>query len=120
MNIDHVLLRQQYNWLSEVLTGISDCDEKEGLLNLLEALLVEHSPPITQNGRRSTNMKRFHVELKRHTGTIGTGSLDAWAKEESKFVYVMAYHRDQIVDMLGDEYFIVKILEKDIYDRGYD
>jgi len=32
---------------------------------------------------------------------------------------VMAYHRDQIVDMLGDEYFIVKIIEKEIYDRGY-
>ncbi len=121
MNIDHVLLRQQYNWLSEVLTGISDCDEKEGVLNLLEALLVEHSPPMSQNGRRSTNMKRFHVELKRHTRSIGVGvkATDDWAKEDSEFVYVMAYHRDQIVDMLGDEYFIVKIIEKEIYDRGY-
>ena len=65
-------------------------------------------------------MKRFHVERKRHTRSIGTGKLDDWAKEESEFVYVMAYHRDQIVDMLGDEYFIVKILEKEIYDRGYN
>ena len=32
----------------------------------------------------------------------------------------MAYHRDQIVDMLGDEYFIVKIIEKEVHDRGYD
>ncbi len=119
MNIDHVLLRQQYNWVLGELTNTPDCDEKEGLLNLLEALLVEHSPPMSQNGRRSTNMKRFYVELKRHTGTIGTGSLNDWAEEESEFVYVMAYHRDQIVDMLGDEYFIVKILEKEIYDRGY-
>ena len=120
MNIDHVLLRQQYNWVLGELANTPDCDEKEGLLNLLEALLVEHSPPMSQNGRRSTNMKRFHVELKRHTRSIGTGKLDDWAKEDSEFVYVMAYHRDQIVDMLGDEYFIVKILEKEIYDRGYN
>ena len=92
MNIDHVLLRQQYNWLSEVLTGISECDEKEGILNLLEALLIEHSPPMSQNGRRSTNMKRFHVELKRHTRSIGTGKLDDWAKEESEYCYRYAFH----------------------------
>ena len=120
MNIDHVLLRQQYNWILGELNNTPECDEKEGILNLLEALLVEHSPPSSQNGKRSTNMKRYHVELKRHTSTVGTGSFDDWAEEESKFVYVMAYHRDQIVDMLGDEYFIVKIIEKEVHDRGYD
>ena len=65
-------------------------------------------------------MKRFHVELKRHTKTISASeSLDDWAEEKSEFVYIMAYHRDQIVDMLGDEYFIVKIIEKEIHDSGY-
>ena len=65
-------------------------------------------------------MKRFHVELKRHTKTIlASESLDTWAGEKSEFVYIMAYHRDQIVDMLGDEYFIVKIIEKEIHDSGY-
>ena len=65
-------------------------------------------------------MKRFHVELKRHTKTILVSeSLDTWAEEKSEFVYIMAYHRDQIVDMLGDEYFIVKIIEKEIHDSGY-
>ncbi|MAK81154.1 hypothetical protein [Phenylobacterium sp.] len=65
-------------------------------------------------------MKRFHVELKRHTKTIlASESLDDWAEEKSEFVYIMAYHRDQIVDMLGDEYFIVKIIEKEISERGY-
>ena len=65
-------------------------------------------------------MKRFHVELKRHTRSIlPSESLDTWAEEKSEFVYIMAYHRDQIVDMLGDEYFIVKIIEKEIHDSGY-
>ena len=65
-------------------------------------------------------MKRFHVELNRHTKTIlPSESLDTWAEEKSEFVYIMAYHRDQIVDMLGDEYFIVKIIEKEIHDSGY-
>jgi len=65
-------------------------------------------------------VKRFQVELKRHTRTISASeSLDTWAEEKSEFVYIMAYHRDQIVDMLGDEYFIVKIIEKEIHDSGY-
>lgn len=65
-------------------------------------------------------MKRFHVELKRHTRSISPSeSIDTWAEEKSEFVYIMAYHRDQIVDMLGDEYFIVKIIEKEISERGY-
>ena len=65
-------------------------------------------------------MKRFHVELKRHTRSISRAeSLETWAEEKSEFVYIMAYHRDQIVDMLGDEYFIVKIIEKEISERGY-
>ena len=65
-------------------------------------------------------MKRFHVELKRHTRNISPSeSIDTWAEEKSEFVYIMAYHRDQIVDMLGDEYFIVKIIEKEISERGY-
>lgn len=65
-------------------------------------------------------MKRFHVELKRHTRSISSSeSLDTWAEEKSEFVYIMAYHRDQIVDMFGDEYFIVKIIEKEIHDSGY-
>jgi len=65
-------------------------------------------------------MKRFYVELKRHTRSIKSSeTLDTWAEEKSEFVYIMAYHRDQIVDMLGDEYFIVKIIEKEIHDSGY-
>ena len=54
------------------------------------------------------NMKRFYVEFKQNL------------KEKSDFIYVMAYHRDQIVDMLGDEYFIIKVIEKEASGRdGY-
>jgi hypothetical protein len=51
-------------------------------------------------------MKRFYVEFKQNS------------KEKPDFIYVMAYHRDQIVDMLGDEYFIIKIIEKEV--SGHD
>tara|TARA_B100002019_G_C21096661_1_gene511387 strand:- start:106 stop:270 length:165 start_codon:yes stop_codon:yes gene_type:complete len=53
-------------------------------------------------------MKRFYVEFKQNL------------KEKPDFIYVMAYHRDQIVDMLGDEYFIIKVIEKEASGRdGY-
>ena len=35
MNIDYKYLRSQYNWLLEM----PDCEEKEGLLNLVEILM---------------------------------------------------------------------------------
>ena len=35
MNINYTYLRTQYNWLLKM----PDCDEKEGLLNLIEVLM---------------------------------------------------------------------------------
>lgn len=35
MNINYKYLRTQYNWLLKM----PDCDEKEGLLNLIEVLM---------------------------------------------------------------------------------
>tara|TARA_X000001382_G_C3132005_1_gene166692 strand:- start:143 stop:397 length:255 start_codon:yes stop_codon:yes gene_type:complete len=71
-------------------------------------------------GNLKGGMSRFQVELKRHTRSIKTSeTLDDWAEEKSDFVYIMAYHRDQVIDMFGDEYFIVKIIEKGINQREY-
>ena len=47
-------------------------------------------------------MKRFYVEVTKNL------------KEKPDFLYVMAYHRDQIAEILGDEYFIVKVIEKEV------
>jgi len=43
MNLDQVELRQQYNWLCNI---VPPSDEQEGLLNLVEHLLEEWFPEL--------------------------------------------------------------------------
>jgi len=56
-------------------------------------------------------MQRFFVELKKDPNSLDMDeTLDDWKKEKPIAFYVNAYHRDQIVDMFGDEYFIIKVV----------
>ena len=42
MNIDYEYLRLQYDWLLKM----PDCDEKEGLLNLVETLISKEEEDV--------------------------------------------------------------------------
>ena len=52
-------------------------------------------------------MNRYYVEMKR--GLQPTGNFDP----DVISFYIHAYNRGQIVDMLGDEYFLVTVDQTD-------
>ena len=55
-------------------------------------------------------MQRFFVELKKDPNSLDMNeTLGDWKKEKPITFYIQAYNRDQIVDMFGDEYFIITI-----------
>jgi len=55
----------------------------------------ELSMTITTKGE---NMSRYYVELKRNL-----------KQKSSISFYMMAYNRTQVVDMFGDEYYVVAV-----------
>jgi hypothetical protein len=59
--------------------------------------------PHSQYIKRSVNMNRYFVEMKR--GLQPTGDFDPNVIS----FYIYAYSKSQIVDMLGDEYFLVTV-----------
>jgi hypothetical protein len=48
---------------------------------------------------KGITMQRFFIELKKNLNSL----------EKPITFYIQAYNRDQIVDMFGDEYFIITI-----------
>ena len=55
-------------------------------------------------------MQRFFIELKKNPNSLDMDeTLDDWKKEKPITFYIQAYNRDHIVDMFGDEYFIITV-----------